>query len=228
MINEQHAAALARAYLAAKSAVLRSEYAAEVVAPSVQLQTLSESDFLRELAWVVLSAGMAERVVRLKFAAISEAFLFWSSAAEISAREGICVKLALQHFGHKGKIGAIAAAARSVADAPFDVLRERVLANPLAELQRFPYIGAITAFHLAKNIGVPIAKPDRHLTRLCKAAGLAQVSELCHCIASFVGDDISKVDTVLWRFATLDRNYLTQFKAHLTASGTGFSHFHRD
>ena len=108
-----------------------------------------------------------------------------------------------------------------MADRPFDVLRERVLANPLAELQRFSYIGAITAFHLAKNIGVSIAKPDRHLTRLCNAAGFAQVGELCQCIASFVGDDISKVDTVLWRFATLDRNYLTLFTAHLTAPGFG-------
>ena len=66
MIDERRAAALARAYLAAKLAVLRSEYAAEVVAPSIQIQTLSESDFLRELAWVILSAGMAERVVRLE------------------------------------------------------------------------------------------------------------------------------------------------------------------
>jgi hypothetical protein len=224
VIDERRAAALARAYLAAKLAVLRSDYAAEVVAPSIQLQTLSESDFLRELAWVILSAGMAERVVRLKFAAVSEAFLCWNSAAEISARQELCVKLALVHFGHKGKIGAIAAAARLVADAPFDVLRRRVLANPLAELQRFSYIGTITACHLAKNIGVSIAKPDRHLTRLCTAAGFAQVSELCHCIASFVGDDISKVDTVLWRFATLDRNYLTQFTAHLTRGvGEDFS-----
>jgi hypothetical protein len=217
VIDERRAAALARAYLAAKLAVLRSEYAAEVVAPAVQLQSISESDFLRELAWVILSAGMAERVVRLKFAAVSEAFLCWSSAAEISASQESCVTLALEHFGHKGKIGAIAAA-RLVAAAPFDVLRERVLANPLAELQRFSYIGTITAFHLAKNIGVSIAKPDRHLTRLCNAAGFAQVAELCHCIGSFVGDDISKVDTVLWRFATLDRNYLTQFTEHLAAA----------
>lgn len=127
MIDERRAAALARAYLAAKLAVLRSAYAAEVVAPSMQIQTLSESEFLRELAWVILSAGMAERVVRLKFAAVSEAFLSWSSAAEISARQEICVKLALQHFGHKGKISAIAAAARLVADRPFDVLREECL-----------------------------------------------------------------------------------------------------
>jgi hypothetical protein len=221
VIDERRAAALARAYLAAKLVVLRSEYAAEVVAPSIQLQTLSESDFLRELAWVILSAGMAERVVRLKFAAVSEAFLNWSSAAEISASQEICVELALQHFGHNGKIGAIAAAASLVADAPFDVLRERILANPLSELQRFSYIGAITVFHLAKNIGVSIAKPDRHLTRLCHAAGFAQVGELCHCIASFVGDDISKVDTVLWRFATLDRNYVTQFTTHLTRPPLG-------
>jgi len=220
-MDERRAAALARAYLVAKSAVLDSKYATEVIATAPPLQTLSESEFLRELAWVVLSAGMAERVVRLKFSAVSEAFMFWNSATEISAHEEICVTAALRHFGHKGKIDAIATAARLVAQVPFATLRERVFANPITELQRFSYIGPITAFHLAKNIGVQIAKPDRHLTRLCNAAGFSEVDELCNCIASFVGEDISKVDTVLWRFATLDRNYLARFTACIEGNGYG-------
>ncbi len=220
-MDERRAAALSRAYLAAKSVVLESKYASEVIATNPPLQMLSESEFLRELAWVVLSAGMAERVVRLKFAAVSEAFMFWSSAREISAREEICVTAALQHFAHAGKIGAIAAAARVVAEAPFHTLREKIFTNPVVELQRFSHIGPITAFHLAKNIGVRVAKPDRHLTRLSQAAGFSQVAELCACIGSFVGDDVSKVDTVLWRFATLDRNYLARFTANLTAPARG-------
>ena len=213
-MDERRAAALARAYLDAKSVVLQSDYAADVVA-NRSVQKIAEPDFLRELAWVVLSAGMAERVVRLKFDAISKAFLYWSSAAEISIREEICVASALQHFAHKGKIAAIAAAATLVAKTSFEVLLEEVMVNPVLELQRFSYIGPVTAFHLAKNLGVRIAKPDRHLTRLCKVAGFVQVGELCNCIASFLGDDVSKVDTVLWRFATLDRSYLDRFAAHI-------------
>ena len=215
MTDEQRGAALASAYLSAKIAVLHSQYAAELVINTPSPEAITESEFLRELGWVILSAGMAERIVRAKCAAISESFLFWNSAADISRQTETCVSSALAHFAHEGKIGAIAAAARVVAKISFDVLRERLIANPIQELQRFSYIGPITAFHLAKNIGFPIAKPDRHLSRLCKASGFGQVEEFCNCIASFVGDDIRKVDTVLWRFATIHRNYLVHFTTHL-------------
>ncbi len=214
-MDERQQAALAGAYLEAKWVVLQSKYAIEVVATGVSPDAISESAFLRELAWVVLSAGMAERVVRLKFSAISDSFLSWSSAAEIADCADICVSSALKHFGHDGKIWAIAAAAALIAEVPFGLLREKILANPLEELQRFSYIGPKTAFHLAKNMGIPFSKPDRHLTRLSNAAGFKEVGEFCDCISSFVGDDIRKVDTVLWRFATLNRDYLRQFQNHL-------------
>jgi len=53
------------------------------------------------------------------------------------------------------------------------------------------------------------------------AARFSEVDQLCNCIASFVGDDVSKVDTVLWRFATLDRNYLARFTACIEGNGYG-------
>lgn len=217
MIDDHRAAVLAEAYLSAKISVLHSPYAAELVTIRPSPDAITESEFLRELAWVILSGGMAERIIRLKFTPISESFLYWTSAAEISERVEICVASALEHFAHNGKINAIAAAAKLITNTSFEAVKEKVIANPVLELQKFPYIGPVTALHMAKNIGISIAKPDRHLTRLSKAAGFDQVLDFCNCIASFVGDDVPKIDMVLWRFATLHRDYLCRFTTQLEA-----------
>jgi len=42
----------------------------------------------------------------------------------------------------------------------------RVLDEPHAFLMSLPYVGAVTWRHLAKNLGLPVAKADRHLVRL--------------------------------------------------------------
>ncbi len=67
-------AALAQAYLYAKKTVLNSPYGIEVLDRWREPTQISESEFLQELAWVILSAGMAETIVRRKFPEISKCF----------------------------------------------------------------------------------------------------------------------------------------------------------
>ncbi len=123
-----------------------------------------------------------------------------------------CIETALSHFRHEGKIRAIATAATMLATSdPFEKLIERVLGDPIRVLQSFPYIGPITVFHIAKNIGIKVAKPDRHLFRLAHSSGFQSVEEFCGTIAHFLGEDIRRVDSVLWRFATIHRDYLVRF-----------------
>jgi len=55
----------------------------------------------------------------------------------------------------------------------FDVYKRAVLQDPVPTLRSFPYIGGVTAFHLAKNLGADLAKPDRHLSRLAAAQGFS-------------------------------------------------------
>lgn len=205
-------AAIAQAYLYAKREVLNSPYKGELLSVARSPDDMSESEFLRELAWVILSAGMAELVVRGKFADISASFLEWRSARTISDRAEECIANALCHFRHEGKIRAIASAAHTVAGAPsFQALKRKILRDPIRELQAFAYVGPITAFHIAKNIGVAVPKPDRHLNRLARSSGFDSVDEFCGTIAYFLGEDVRRVDSVLWRFATMHRDYLLRF-----------------
>ncbi len=197
-------AALARAYLHAKRSVLAAGFGWEIVwQRSRRAASVSESSLLREAAWVILSAGMREAVIRLKFPAVSESFLNWRSAAEIAGSAESCFRAAMQHFGHELKIKAICTVASMVSQKGFDAIIEEVQIDPIPALQQFPFIGPITSFHLAKNLGVSVAKPDRHVSRLAERCGYSDAHAFCNSIAQFTGDPVDVVDVVLWRFAII-------------------------
>ena len=63
----------------------------------------------------------------------------------------------------------------------------------------------VTCWHLAKNLGFQVAKPDRHLIRISKKAGFATPNDLCAAVAEVTGEPINVVDLVLWRYAALNR-----------------------
>lgn len=178
----------------------------------VRYEDVNEAHFLRELAWVVLASGMKEKVIRQKFPAILEAFFSFSSAKTIVENRDKCISNALKVFAHSGKIPAIADGAAKVDREGFDHLKARILTNPAKILQEFGFIGPITVYHLAKNLGLPVAKPDRHLVRIAAACGYSDVQKFCRDISTMSGDSVPVVDIVLWRYATLDPDYLKNFQ----------------
>jgi len=219
-------------YLAAKSNVIANGFAAEIDwQEGASLDGLSEPVFLREAAWVILSSGLSEQVVRKCFPGISTAFNAWSSAEGIWRHRRRCRAHALTVFSSERKIDAILAICGFVARYGFERFRVLLVDDGLAFLMRFKFLGPATGRHLAKNIGFALAKPDRHLKRIAGMLGYVNVSDLCAEIATLVGDSIPVVDVVLWRYATLNRSYATQFKMGLehptsmvpTPSDTTFS-----
>lgn len=203
---------LVRAYLRAKEYVIRAGFAHEIDwQDDLSFDHTSETDFLREGAWVILCSGMRESVIRGKFERVSQAFEDWKSADSIVKREGECRRLALSVFGHKAKVSAIIDMVRRVAREGFSAIRERVRSEGVSYLRTFSYIGPATAFHLAKNLGLDVAKPDRHLLRVSSVTGFGSPENLCSAIASVIGEKVAVVDLVIWRFATLRTDYLDHF-----------------
>jgi hypothetical protein len=83
------------------------------------------------------------------------------------------------------------------------MIREKIRNEGIDFLQTLDFVGPITKYHLAKNIGLDVVKPDRHLMRLAKAAKFPSPTDLCQSIADVTGDKISVIDLVLWRYSTL-------------------------
>ncbi|MBZ5671222.1 MAG: hypothetical protein LAO04_16015 [Acidobacteriia bacterium] len=203
---------LASAYIKAKLKVLASGFGSEIIwQRTVRIEELTEVDLLRESAWVIISSGMRESIVRQKFPGIGEAFFNWASAQQIVWHRDHCVRSALIYFGNERKIEAIAQSAQIIYDKGFEAIRKEIACDPITALRQFPYIGPTTSFHLAKNIGLSVAKPDRHLLRFAALSGYEQPADLCRLIAEYIGDPVAVVDIVLWRFATLHQDYLTTF-----------------
>ena len=203
---------LALRYLFAKNIVIERGYKEEILWQSSScFDDLDEASFLRELAWVVLSSGMKERVIRNLFKEISKCFFNWESAEIIVENKDNCLHDAVKYFNNTSKISAIIYAANKLNEVEFDDFKTDISRDPIRSLQEFPYIGPITVYHLAKNIGLPVAKPDRHLTRIANAEGYSDVQAFCRHISYLCGDTVPVVDIVLWRFATIESDYLTIF-----------------
>lgn len=189
-------------YRRARCAIDASPWAREIEYQT-QLRSgrILQRDFLREYAWVVLNSGFKESVVRAKFDYISLCFHDWSSARDIARTAALCVATAASSFKNMRKLNGIAAGAKAIAKEGYRKFLSRMRADPIAVLQELPFIGPITVWHLAKNLGFPVAKPDRHLERLSAQFGFQGTHAMCSAISQATGERPDVIDAVLWRVA---------------------------
>lgn len=164
------------------------------------IREFTESDLLREAAWVILCSGFRESVIRSCFSFISLCFFEWESAEIICQNADLCRVTALSSFRNKRKIEAIINAAAYVSTTGFEDYRKAIVEDPILALSCLPYIGGVTVYHLAKNLGADVAKPDRHLSRFATSQGFPDVHSLCSAIANATGDPPRLVDVILWRY----------------------------
>jgi len=175
----------------------------------VSFEELDEKTFLRELSWVVLSSGMKSTVIEKKFEPISNCFYKWESASLIAKNCTKCFESAIRIFNNKPKMSAIIDAANKISKQGFAKIKKLIEINPILFLQEFKFIGPITVYHLAKNIGLDFAKPDRHLQRIAAMHNYSDVQTFCRDISKHSGDSVPVVDIVFWRFATIEPDYLS-------------------
>lgn len=195
---------LAMWYLDIKASLIRRGFDDEIEWQySVNPNNLDCETFLKEAAWVVLCSGFRESIVRRIFPAFASAFRGWKDLRWIVDNREECAKNALVAFNSKQKVNAIITAAIHLESTGFESVMRTLRQEGVQSLQILPFIGPITAFHLAKNIGIPVAKPDRHVARLTTLLGFRSANELCSCVSEMVGDPIQVVDLIFWRYAVL-------------------------
>jgi hypothetical protein len=199
---------VARAYLEAKKYLYEYGYFDEIEWQyEVNISQINEKSFLEEYAWVVLNTGMSEKIIRKIYPYISSSFFHWSSVKKIVKHCDSCKNNALKFFNNKKKIEAIIETSKFIYDKNFNIFLEEIKNNDIDYLRRLPYIGPITSFHLAKNIGFSVSKPDRHLVKLAKILCYNSVNDMCNTIYFFTDEPINVIDIVLWRYATLKDDF---------------------
>jgi hypothetical protein len=161
---------------------------------------ITESDFLRETAWVILCSGFRESIIRRVFDHLSLCFCDWESAAAIVDSYPGCYLAAQASFCSTPKLSAIVETARRVEATGFAAVKAAIFANPIETLRQFPFVGPVTVWHLIKNLGYDVAKPDRHLIRISNHLGFCEPAQFCTAIADATGEAVKVVDLIVWRF----------------------------
>ena len=139
-----------------------------------------DEPMLREAIWVICCSGMKFAVAKL----IQERV--WSA---LNAGQPV-----IDRFRNKGKAAAIENIWKDRQNY-FDAYLSSD--NKLEFLATLPWIGPITKYHLGKNLGLDVAKPDVHLQRLADRAGQS-VQGLCEALAKKTGYRVATVDLILW------------------------------
>lgn len=150
------------------------------------LEELNKEYFFREYVWVVLNSGMLNQVAEKIFTR------FWTN-------------LDFNTIKHPHKHNSIKEVFTNL-DTYFEDFKKSN--NKLDFLESLPHIGKITKYHLARNLGLGYAKPDRHLVKIASVFLFDNVQAFCNKIAEKTGEKVGVVDIVLWRFANILPNYL--------------------
>lgn len=179
----------AKEYFNFKQALVDEGYADEI-AWQTDLQPATDPIVFRdEAVWVILNSGMKEQIARIIHKRIWDTV---KAGGDISTA-----------FKHEGKVKAIKIILNNY-EQLFKDYSNCPDSDKIQFLQCIPFIGPITCFHLAKNLGLDCVKPDRHLVRIAKKYGVgADPAGYCKYLSGLTGDKVSVVDIVLWRAANL-------------------------
>lgn len=141
--------------------------------------------FLLETIYVIINSGMKQQIAKKIYEKVVKRL---ESGKSI---EGA--------FRHKGKVKAILYVWEN-----YDRLWSEYItaSDKLSYLESIPFVGPITKYHLARNLGMDTVKPDRHLERISKKWGTDPFT-LCERISKKTGDKVGFVDFVIWRAANL-------------------------
>lgn len=137
--------------------------------------------FASEAIFVICNSGMQNDIARAIFQRVIKALA-----------EGRPSFDAFKHPGKTKAIDQIWAKRQSYFE------RYMAASDKVRFCESLPFIGAITKFHLAKNFGADVAKPDVHLQRLAGVYGTT-AQALCEDLARQSGFKARTVDLLLWR-----------------------------
>ncbi|MGO9414638.1 MAG: hypothetical protein ACLP51_05790 [Syntrophobacteraceae bacterium] len=179
-------------YLDYKNKVISAGFADEIAWSQNVKAPETVNVFIWEYVWIVICSGMKYTVARKIEDKVIRALRHGQRIYPVDKTV----------FGHALKCEAI----QKAWDRQHEYFGkfQRVKDDPKAVMEfitTLPYTrGPIIRWHFAKNLGLDVAKPDRHLQRIADFYDTTPQA-LCEKMSKESGDRIATVDMVLWRAA---------------------------
>lgn len=193
-----------REYFAKARAFVEQFYGEELKAfQSVRFSEVSPEFFVREHAWVVHATGFSAKAVGKFMPKLVCAYGHWSDLARKEEPEVMEAVLPVCNNPQKARaVWRMAKLVRDGVDAfGWEKYRDEDLSSP-EKLRKLPYVGPVTCFHLARNIGLlECVKPDLHLVRMAEHWGYGGCVEMCEDMRPN-GMPLGIVDLILWYAAS--------------------------
>lgn len=177
-------------YLDLKQFVIDSGYEKDIDWSESCTEPENAFVFFCEATWVILNSGIKNQVAEKIWKRVQDAILKNVSVHNV--------------FHHKGKADAIEYLRKYKKNLFIDFIGKNTDKEKLDFLESLPWIGPVTKYHLGKNLGMDICKPDRHLIRIAKKYNTTP-ELLCRKLSDIIGDRIATVDYVIWRSANLGK-----------------------
>lgn len=147
---------------------------------SLKFDEQTSGTFLNQYVYVVLNSGISNK------------------AAE-SMLKRLLDSGDIETIKHSYKKDAIRSAFRSYENWFKELKQIDSVDKKLEFLDSLPMIGAATKYHLARNLGLDVAKPDVHLLRVAQNFNFTDVQEMCQIISRATNERVGLVDVTLWR-----------------------------
>jgi hypothetical protein len=161
--------------------------------------SITKQHFYAEYCFGVWVAGFKYSIVKAKWEDFTQAYFNFRPEVIVEEENAYWVKEECKKLiANIRKIDATIKCAKIINDIEdwqswLDEVRKNI-----DKLKELPYVGDITKYQLARNIGVDCIKPDVHLLRLAKYYKM-NVFDVCQKIADETGSTLHRVDTVIWR-----------------------------
>lgn len=215
-MKKSKSVALVEAYLFAKKSIIKHGYFSEIEwQHNRDYNNITYRELIDEATWVILSAGLNYNVVSRKFLSISKLLAQIEEVEKLATHRKKVKKTILTLFNNNKKVDAIFAFIDFLNKKGVDQFKKDLGIYGESYLLELPFFGPATCRHFLKNIGMSISKPDRHLVRISNLCGFKTTESLCSYIEKRTEEKKSVIDLVIWRYATIDKNYLFNIENHL-------------
>lgn len=177
---------------------------------SLDFNKVSPDHFFSEYVWVVHATGFSAKAVGKMMPKLSSAYGSYDVLCKKTETE--LYESVLPVCNNPSKAKSIWSMAKimqaEISTNSWEKFRDNKLSKPEL-LQKLPYIGKITCFHLARNIGIlDSVKPDLHLVRMAKHWNFTDCNQMCiylqekHLEKSGKKLELGIIDLILWYSAS--------------------------
>ena len=167
---------------------------------SVKLESVTEEFFFREVIWVIHATGFSAKAVGSFMPKLLEAYGNWDVCGKDSFDLVMeRVKLVCNNPQKAKAVHSISKRMISeLSSMSWDDWKTLNISD-IDKLEKLPYIGKITRYHLGRNIGLlDCVKPDLHLVRMAEYWGFSDCESMCKSMRTDDTMPLGIVDLILW------------------------------